>query len=464
MVARSSGCALCVKRRVKCDERVPGCLRCEIYGRPCPGYDRGFKFVAGKPHRSRRPKSSDGGSNGNSPRNAAEVAVEHGSAVDYQAVVQRPSCMESADLNVMHSLDILVLELSRPFPATSAHVISRWFGFLPTVYGRNRTLDSTIRSFAAHHIGRINENEGAVQYAKSAYGQALHRLRVSLDDPEECFSSEVFCAVLLLCLYELFTNIDDADAWMKHAKALSQLVQIRGSRRFLNEFDQALLKASRGLIVMYSLFSGQSCFLTSNDWHSVTRQQFSENFSVEVDLVEQFFAYFTFAPSLVHELYDLREAGHTSQNTVERLSDLLARTIDIQGKLLAWYDLFSHAVPAPDEVPSPSGDNLYSLVLWYSDESTATIFCGYYSYMLILHEILRTCGYPGEHATMVLYFRDQICRSVEFNTRGLLGPYRMAFAMRVAYEAADPTAKIWIESWTQRLSKVYAAIRPQNFG
>ncbi|PWY90747.1 putative C6 finger domain protein [Aspergillus heteromorphus CBS 117.55] len=461
MVARSNGCTLCVQRRVKvvfhCDERVPGCLRCETYGRPCPGYDRGFKFVTGKPHRTRRHKSSD---RGNSPQDAGHPSG-HSTAVS-QALVQRPLSMECADLNVMQSLDILVTELSRPFPATSAHVISHCFAFLPSVYGRNRTLDSTIKSFAAHHIGRINGNEYAVQYAKSVYGQALYRLRASLDDPHECFSSEVFCAVLLLCLYELFANMDQADAWMKHAEALSQLVQIRGSHRYLNAFDQALLKASRGLIVMHSLFSGESCFLTSSDWQSAMKQQFSGSFSADVDLVEQFFALFTFTPSLVHELYDLKEADHASQSTIVRVADLITRALDMQARLLAWYGRFSRAMPAPHEVPSPSGDNLHPVVLWYSDENAATIFCGYYTYMLILHEILRVCGHPGEHAATVVYFRDQICRSVEFNARGLLGPYRMAFSLRVAYEVADYITKLWIESCSERLSKVYAAIRPQN--
>ena len=252
---------------------------------------------------------------------------------------------------------------------------------------------------------------------------------------------------------------------MKHAQALSQLVQIRGSHCYRNAFDQALLKASRGMMVMHSLFSGQSCFLASSEWHSVMGQQFNTGFSAKVDgLVEQIFAYFTFAPSLIHELYDLKEADHTSPSTTARVSNLLARTLDMQGKLLIWYDQFARVVPVPHEVLSPSGDSLYPVVLWYSDENAATLFCSYYSYMLVLCEILRVCGYPGEHAAMLVYFRDQICKSVEFNARGLLGPYRMAFALRVAYEVPDPTTKLWIEGCLQRLSKVYAAAHPQNFG
>lgn len=30
---------------MKCDKRIPACLRCEKLGKPCPGYDKKRKFV-----------------------------------------------------------------------------------------------------------------------------------------------------------------------------------------------------------------------------------------------------------------------------------------------------------------------------------------------------------------------------------------------------------------------------------
>ncbi|KIW10308.1 hypothetical protein PV08_11270 [Exophiala spinifera] len=38
-------CHSCRQRRVKCDKRIPGCLRCEKLGRPCTGYDTERKFL-----------------------------------------------------------------------------------------------------------------------------------------------------------------------------------------------------------------------------------------------------------------------------------------------------------------------------------------------------------------------------------------------------------------------------------
>ncbi|KAH9818578.1 GAL4-like Zn(II)2Cys6 (or C6 zinc) binuclear cluster DNA-binding domain [Teratosphaeria destructans] len=38
MPLRSSGCFLCRKRKIRCDETRPGCRRCATHGVPCPGY------------------------------------------------------------------------------------------------------------------------------------------------------------------------------------------------------------------------------------------------------------------------------------------------------------------------------------------------------------------------------------------------------------------------------------------
>lgn len=385
-------------------------------------------------------------------------------------------------MNLSQCLCVLTQEISKPFAANSAHVTSRWFGFLPTVYGRSRTLDLTIKSFTAHQIGNLTSDPQAAQYARQLYVESLYRLRTSLGNSRECYSPEVFCAVMLLCLYEvscvpclfitndsnahkLFTNVHDADAWMKHAKGLSQLVELRGAARCTTEFDHVLLKAARGLIVMYSLFSGQRCFLALEEWHTVMKQHPNSGLGADLaNLVEQFFAYFTSAPGLVHQLYDLRDADFTKPDTVARASDLLFQALVMQNKLSEWLANLSAVTPLPGETRSASGDLYYPTVLEYSDESAASIFCGYYSYMIIIHEILRVCGYPGDHSATVVYFRDQICKSVEYNARGLLGPYRMGFPLRVAYEVADPATRAWIEGRLERLSKVYAAVRPQNFG
>ncbi|GES64094.1 C6 zinc finger domain protein [Aspergillus terreus] len=450
---RSRGCLLCVQRRVKCDERLPGCARCETYGKQCPGYERGFKFVAGKPYRTpRRPKDAQSGSQ-------AGQAVVHRSP-------PTPSSTPSSGLNMAQSLQNLIDELSWPYSTTSAYAAARWLRFLPNVYGRNPTLDATVRCFVAHHIGSMTQNVQAVRYARSAYVEALTALQRALDDPVQSLCPEVLCAVLVSCTYELFANSSDSVSWMKHAKGLGQLVRFRGPGRYRGEFECNLLKAARGLIVMHSVFSGEECFLASDEWHTVMRQQFDDLIPREIqDQVEDLFASFTAIPRLIHGMFELRTADPSDPITRLKISKLIAEALVMRTDLDAWYERFSQLVPPPSEVPSSYGDPLYPTVFRFASADTASVFAAYYSYMTVVHELLRTCGFgaPGSQDAYVVYFRDQICKTVEYNTRGLLGPSRMAFPLRVAYEVGDATTKTWIEGWLQKLSQRYGALAPRNF-
>lgn len=218
-VPRSSGCLLCVQRRLKvgilrpsksrrsltaiqCDERRPGCQRCETYGRSCPGYDRGFLFVPGKPYRSQRRRRISATDSARS-----HVQEEHQDVYQRQIDQIDQSPLLPASLNVLQGLSILIGDLSTPSSPASPHIVCRWFGYFPTIYGRNRTLDAAIRSFTAHHLGNVTGNEQMIRYGQTAYVEALRRLQKSLNNPAECVSSGIFCAVLLLCLYEVRPNM-----------------------------------------------------------------------------------------------------------------------------------------------------------------------------------------------------------------------------------------------------------------
>lgn len=216
--------------------------------------------------------------------------------------------------------------------------------------------------------------------------------------------------------------------------------------------------------VMYSMFSGEECFLASDEWHEKMRQQFTTDLPPELHYsIELFFAYFTHAPSLVHKLYNLKRMDVTSAEALQTITEVLSKALEMQTKLAIWYEQFSQNAPPPFETISSIGDKLYPVILTYTDVNQATIYCGYYSYMVIIHEILRTCCQPGQHANMVIYFRDQICKSVEYTSVGLMGPYRMGFPLRVAFEIADPVTRSWILNRLGQFSKTYAAAQPENY-
>lgn len=212
------------------------------------------------------------------------------------------------------------------------------------------------------------------------------------------------------------------------------------------------------------MFSGEECFLASEDWHQTMQQHNTTDMPPELHhCIESFFAYFTYAPSLVHKLYHLKEIDISTPAALQIISQALEQALEMQDKLDLWYQRWSEIEPPPSEVPSTTNDPLFPMVLTYRDTIDATIYCSYFSYMVIIHEVLKTFDYPGPHAELVVYFRDQICKSIEYNSIGILGPYRMGFSLRVANEVADPTVKSWIIARLEQFSKFYAAAKPENF-
>ena len=119
---------------------------------------------------------------------------------------ENPSSLATVDINVLQSLSALIHEFADPVPSRQNPVGPRLFCFLPSIYGQNQTLDATIKSFVAHHFGRSLQNRQMIMYARSAYGEALHSLRKSLTSPSESLSSNLFCAVFLLCIYEVIAH------------------------------------------------------------------------------------------------------------------------------------------------------------------------------------------------------------------------------------------------------------------
>jgi hypothetical protein len=212
------------------------------------------------------------------------------------------------------------------------------------------------------------------------------------------------------------------------------------------------------------MFSGQPCFLASSDWHEMMQEQYTSDVPADLhNCLEQFFAYFTSTPSLVHGLYSLREPDMTKSKAIEIISELGPQALDMKFKVEAWYEQFARIATPPTEIPSSSNDPLFPMVLTFSDMISASLYTGYYSYMVIIHAILRVCGQPGPHDDMVSYFCDQICKSVEYSSTGFLGPYRMGFSLRVAIEVADAETRAWIMSRLEQFSKIYAAAQPSNF-
>lgn len=216
---------------------------------------------------------------------------------------------------------------------------------------------------------------------------------------------------------------------------------------------------------MEALFSGKACFLDLEEWRYIALLPPADSFSARFyEKTDELARCFATLPWLVKEIYALRTANASEISTLTRVSALVHRTLEVYGRLQQWYEEFTAFAPLPDEVPSSTQDQLYPVVYSYYNSSIATAFCIYYATIIILHRILVECHHPAGDAREISLAVDKVCKSVEYlAATGTLGPYRVGFSMRIAFEFATVATKLWIRKWLIQFEKIYKACNPNNY-
>ncbi len=200
-VPRSTGCQLCRKRRVKCDEAQPACGNCTKYGAACPGYQRGMKFVAGKhavrPKGSRSPESAAASSQGSS-RGSSTPSTPASAVFATSSFAVEPAPNRGQFISTMVETARNAIEQRNSISFFS------WvkFGKL----GTTSILDGALCSLTMHLIGKQASDENMLAQSRTMYGQALNSLQTALFHPTNWKTSETLCTAILLCIYEVMRS------------------------------------------------------------------------------------------------------------------------------------------------------------------------------------------------------------------------------------------------------------------
>ena len=238
-VPRSSGCQLCVQRRVKCDGVRPACGNCTKYGAECPGYARELKFVTGK-HvvRSRRRKDTDSAGStghdglpipstvstgtssasgsGSSPPSSLEQG-DYGSGwpvistsdpgtrlqPDPRVVGWRPVMVEEPTASRGQFISALTDNIKRVEGEDEIAIFDTWLKRVPDHLGSKVTIDSAMCCLVTHLLGKIKSDQGLVVASRQLYGRSLGALQRALNHPVEWRSDETLAAAMILCAFEV---------------------------------------------------------------------------------------------------------------------------------------------------------------------------------------------------------------------------------------------------------------------
>ncbi|GFP52821.1 beauvericin cluster-specific repressor BEA4 [Trichoderma asperellum] len=246
VAGRSRGCATCRKRRVKCDQSLPECLRCLGMGLKCPGARTDAFFVhTVVPDASLRDSSS-------AAATAIRSTSSHKTMMMHlpQLPSWQPSRADAFDqLFVSHFIDCFFgrARPSLPLPHGTSKI---WLHELPEFLASPypSPVQCSIRAASMLSYGTVTGDVSIKAEACRWYMRALQSLRylLSLDDSgSSLYSPEsTVCAAVMLIHFET-TAGTSPKAWLPHVNGAASLLEAQGPERCRDGFMHQIFRHLR---------------------------------------------------------------------------------------------------------------------------------------------------------------------------------------------------------------------------
>ena len=120
-------------------------------------------------------------------------------------------------------------------------------------------------------------------------------------------------------------------------------------------------------------------------------------------------------------------------------------------------------IPGPREVQSQDANAPWPTMLTYDTVWFGALYMGFWTTQIILREGLRLLeghvALTGESLDLV----EKVLRSVEMVGKGVMGPYRIGYGLRVTYDMADAPTREWLRTKLRAYQQTYAGLQEQSF-
>jgi hypothetical protein len=216
------------KRNLKCDEALPGCRNCFVYGRPCPGYRPGtiFRNETEKVARLMRKRSN---TLSDSQHSSRSISVTH-TRPESPLLLHQVADSTWEERAVCYFFDQFTV-------GDTPSECLNYLGFLPSLYatcrdsGQDRLVSSCLRLAveATSLITLSNRMKASplLLKARGYYGMALHELRHILESRSQAVKDETFATMLVLSYFEDISGERNGLA-SSHTKGFGLLMKLRG--------------------------------------------------------------------------------------------------------------------------------------------------------------------------------------------------------------------------------------------
>lgn len=209
----------------------------------------------------------------------------------------------------------------------------------------------------------------------------------------------------------------------------------------------------------------EQCFLAKDEWRDVSRDRGrrlihpTDMPDVAIAAVDDYHTVFTHVPEVVRIGYPIIEATKTGQPLdpahVAAVRPLAAKC---HARFVLWNEKYQPIFPPLEEIPTQDRESIYPMVISHPIGWVGAVRVSYWATMLLLQEIMTQCNHPQDFRNVQQQYVRNILRSVESLGSTTLGPYRLGYAIRIAYELASAEAQQWVRMWLDRFAKRYAAV------
>ncbi|KAL5339474.1 hypothetical protein BJX70DRAFT_153895 [Aspergillus crustosus] len=286
-VPHSTGCSRCRERRIKCDKTTPECSQCRRYGRPCPGYQRTFRFQDEGPGLERRHHQTAGRASRPSATDPARSVPDAASTIRDSALAMiRSYATMGEDYTSTGSPTQILLEkqhiqcfadfIRTAFPTMYYHNRFRatdrldFPSYVIQDVGSHIFQDAAVACLSSVYLAYLSQDSRLLKNSRQMYAQTLHEVARALQTPD-AKSDAMLCTMMMLSVYEMYAQTSN-DAWVIHADGVRRLMASRGAQSHAQSMARSCYIAYRGFLVATAVYKGKPCFLDGEEWQQLSVQ------------------------------------------------------------------------------------------------------------------------------------------------------------------------------------------------
>ena len=377
MPSYSRGCRRCVERKIKCDERRPVCLRCEVSNLVCDGpphpsasrfLDETQRVTARATRKRPRP----------SPQQLSPIRISR-SPDSVEVAIISPTAY-STDTYTVFLLDKVL-----QYGTWNAQLQNNraWiYEALQSPTDRpisNAALKATSHMFFAC----VNRDPMLQEKSLDLYGSALSKLSKALQHLREP-TFDIMSAVLLLQMFD-FAAAHNTKGWMQHMHAFRNLISLAGPAYFQQEPQKSLLTWQRFPLLVESHVTFQRDFMEEPQWQSLLKPNGTSAFNLGMRLTD--IAYHI--SGLLSDIDANRADPMHFSDDKQKLKETLDALKQVEKRFDSWnteWTLSPDRVPVRTEnIPSDLVTNpLNNIFLRYPHLDAAAIPCRYHAHNMLL--------------------------------------------------------------------------------